>query len=362
MESYRADLARFVRFLAARKGTECTPIGEISRDDVRAYSRSLEDLSPRSRNRGLSALSSFFEWALEAEHVDASPMANIRRPKHSRTSRPCPTEQEMMAVREIVRSPMERVLFDLLAMAGLRRAEIVVLTIDCVDFERCRLRVVGKGNKERIVPLTTDTIEDLQSYLESREECSSSDPLLTNGNGAGLADKTIFNIVKRWVKAAGLEDKGYSPHSFRHFAATRLLNHGVPIHAVKVMMGHESIETTDVYAHTSVQELERALEEHVPGLGCEPAPRDTALQGNNGPVPPTPFVGTDGGCQPAQALALSYPPAPLLIVPLSNSQGMLLDGTPKHIRIDVKIDGGAVEARVTQEPLDGDEGNSEQQQ
>ena len=199
-------------------------------------------------------------------------------------------------------------------------------------------------------------MKDIAAFLEVRGRCSSSGPLFANADGTKMNDKTIFNIVKRWSRKAGLQQKCYSPHSFRHFAATRLLDHGVPIHSVKAMLGHESIETTDIYAHTSMRALEKALADKVPELGSERRAQGSDSQASAGPpAEPAPTTAIGDGDASAGMQAFPQLQVPFLVVPLGNGQGMSFDGASKHVRIDVKINGGAVETRVTEEPLDGEE-------
>ena len=265
--AYGRDVAEF---LAA---AEMKPRA-VRPDDVGRYlAARAADLSKRSQARLLSALRSFFDWLiLEGERKD-NPCDRVDAPKLGRYLPAVLSVEEVAAIIDSVdtaagdwRALRDRAILEILYGCGLRVSEACGLLISHVYLDEGFVRVVGKGNKERLVPLGEMAADAFARYLDARPSAAESafdDVAFLNKNGRPLSRVAIFNLVKNQALIAGV-NKEISPHTFRHSFATHLIEHGADLRVVQEMLGHESILTTEIYTHIDAATWQRSILEHHP--------------------------------------------------------------------------------------------------
>lgn len=255
IDSYLRDVRNFGDFIMRRYSlAPC----DVEQQQVEEYMEQLYELSLCSSTaaRMLSSVKSFYEFMLVAREMDLSPAEMVSPPSLSRHLPDLLTVEQIDSIIEAVDSATtkglrDRALLELLYSCGLRASEAVGLRLSDLFFDAGYLRVVGKGDKQRLVPLSGVARRRIELYLERRGgEGSSVETLFLNNRGAGLTRVMLFTIVRRATAAAGVEQR-VSPHTFRHSFATHLLEGGASIREVQEMLGHESITTTEIYTHVS---------------------------------------------------------------------------------------------------------------
>ncbi|MBQ9661046.1 MAG: tyrosine recombinase XerD [Bacteroidales bacterium] len=228
-------------------------------------------LGKRSQARLLSSLRSFFDWLiLEGERPD-NPCDRIDAPKLGRYLPDVLSVGEVSAILESVagsdwRALRDRAILEILYGCGLRVSEACGLLISHVYLQEGFLRVVGKGDKERLVPLGEMAADAFRRYLEARPQAAEpafDDVAFLNKNGRPLSRVAVFNLVKQQALAAGV-NKEISPHTFRHSFATHLIENGADLRVVQEMLGHESILSTEIYTHIDTATWQRSILEHHP--------------------------------------------------------------------------------------------------
>ena len=260
--SYVSDLEFF--FEALDPGS----LEGISTSDIENYLSGMvsSGQSSRSEARALSALRSFFNWAVAERLVKFNPCDGIPTPKLGRYLPSVLSVEEVFAIIESVdlRKPSglrDRAILEVLYGCGLRVSEAVSLKISCIYFQEGFVSIVGKGNKQRLVPLGGAAAEAISNYLLERPEPFSSeysDILFLNKFGKSLSRVAVFNLVKNQAMAAGV-NKEISPHTFRHSFATHLIENGADLRVVQEMLGHESILTTEIYTHIDTASWQRNI-------------------------------------------------------------------------------------------------------
>jgi integrase/recombinase XerD len=244
----------------------------ISREDVLGYLADVQasGLSKRSQARLVSALRSFFKWTvLEGERKE-NPCDGIETPKLGRYLPAVLSVEEVTAILESVDTSSatglrDRAILEMLYGCGLRVSEAVHLRISDIFFDEGFVRIIGKGDKQRIVPLGEVAADAVRAYLAGvpRSGGEESDFLFLNRAGKPLSRVSMFNLVKKQAMAAGIH-KEISPHTFRHSFATHLIENGADLRVVQEMLGHESILTTEIYTHVDTSLWQRTVLEHHP--------------------------------------------------------------------------------------------------
>jgi integrase/recombinase XerC len=264
VRSYGSDLAQ----LAASLDGEF----DLSPAKLRLYLRK-HGTSPVTRARKLSSLRSFVKFLKATGRIDHDPTESLEAPIRRR-SLPKALSQaqagEMLDQDPRSRFPLrDRAMLELMYSAGLRVSELVGTNVRDLDLRDQSVRVRGKGNKDRVALFGSTCLAALRDYMESeRTPPPHGDPLFTNAKGARLTSRTVNNVVKRWARQAGLPPD-VSPHTLRHSFATHLLDGGADLKSVQQLLGHESLATTQIYTHVSLERLRKTVDEAHPRGGEE---------------------------------------------------------------------------------------------
>ncbi len=282
VRAYLADLQDFRGHLASLDKLE--DITEIDQFHVRGFlADRFGKIKKVSVGRKLSALRSFFRFLLREDVVSSNPAASIRAPKKER---PLPRgltvdEIDRFFSRNEGMSLRDRAVFELLYSSGLRVGELTSLSMTDLDLDNGWVRVIGKGNKERYVPLGSKAIHAVREYVASRAAGNPdlsanliTGPLFLNSRGGPLGQRTIRRILKRYLDSAGVT-KDASPHGFRHSFATHLLQGGVDLRSIQELLGHSSLSTTQRYTRVDVAKLMEVYDKAHPRSGATSSGKST---------------------------------------------------------------------------------------
>ncbi|WP_086477242.1 MULTISPECIES: site-specific tyrosine recombinase XerD [Arenibacter] len=272
ISSYALDLEKLVQFLESRNINE-SPI-YISKSTLQRFIYELaQQVNPRSQARTISGLKSFFNYLVFEDYREDNPMELIESPKVGRKLPDTLSEEEinsLIAAIDLSKPEGERnrAILETLYGCGLRVSELLELRLSDLYFEEDFIKVVGKGDKERFVPISKINKKYINIYRKEVRvhmpiQKGSEDILFLNRRGHQLTRAMIFTIVKQLAHAIGLK-KTISPHTFRHSFATHLLKNGADLRAIQQMLGHESITTTEVYMHLDRVHLGDVMEKYHP--------------------------------------------------------------------------------------------------
>lgn len=260
--AYLRDLEQYRTYL--EKSYEITKIQKIERKHIETFLKSLhkKDLSSKSLSRKLTAIKGFHQFLLIENELDTNVAYDIESPKVDKTLPQVLSVQEVIKIIEAVKgtdplSIRNQALLELIYGSGLRVSELLDLKIADIHLLEGYVRVLGKGNKEREVPLGDMSVQALRLYLtKSRNQLTmnSIDYLFLNQDGKRLSRQGFFKILRKIAKAAGI-DRDVSPHTLRHSFATHLLEAGVDLRTLQELLGHEDIQTTQIYTHISQKHL-----------------------------------------------------------------------------------------------------------
>lgn len=273
-DGYRLDLEQFMRFLQESFGEPDPRL--LSTLQIRAFLTWLAEQPDCNRTlaRKMAALNSWFKYLKREGLRGDNPMQKIRRPKSEKKLPRFFSEEEMET---LIRIPdlsssygvRNRAIFELLYSCGLRLMELSGLELKDIDHRKGILKVWGKGNKQRIVPIGTPAMEAVQEYLKLRPSfCTeqSSNKLFLTRSGKDFDTKQLHIILMRYINLIARE-KGYSPHTIRHSFATHLLSRGADLRAIQELLGHANLSTTEVYTHVSLEDIKAAYEKGHPRSG-----------------------------------------------------------------------------------------------
>ena len=263
--AYRSDVAFFLE-------ASGVPADEITSDDIVAYLSTRTDYSKRSQARLLSSLKSFFNYLVAEKYIKENPCDAVDTPKIGRYLPEVLSVEEVDMIMESVplndtTGVRDRAILEVLYGCGLRVSEAVGLKISDIFVKEQFVRVTGKGDKQRLVPIGDEALEYVLKYLDMRPEPydkASEDVLFLNRFGRKLSRISVFNMVKRQAVLAGVQ-KEISPHTFRHSFATHLIENGADLRAVQEMLGHESVMTTEIYTHIDKSVWQDTVLAHHPG-------------------------------------------------------------------------------------------------
>jgi integrase/recombinase XerC len=262
VQSYQTDLEQF--FLFMETNFDSPEVNAISHLAIRQWFASMHSnqIKARSINRKISTLKSFFKYLLKQKIVAISPMAKIISPKNEKRLPTFVNENNMDTLLRHVEFPndfkgiTERLMIELLYQTGIRRSELIGLKIVNINLYESTIKVLGKGNKERIIPIVSDLLTLIKQYIIERNKLIVDEHglLLILENGKSVYEKYVYLVVKKYLGLSTTLDKR-SPHVLRHTFATHLLNGGADLNAVKELLGHANLMATQVYTHNSIDRL-----------------------------------------------------------------------------------------------------------
>ena len=259
VKAYTADIEGFYEFLRHRGVT----LRDASSSDISDYIISVSDyLSKRSQARLLSSLNSFFDYLVSEGEGKDNPSSAVDSPKLGKYLPVVLSVEEVRAILKAAPNERDRAILEVLYGCGLRVSEVCSLKISEVYLKDMFVKVMGKGSKERLVPMAPSTASAIMDYLSVRPESDAGweDVLFLNRFGRALSRVAVFKMVKSVALVAGV-DKNLSPHTFRHSFATHLVENGADLRVVQEMLGHESILTTEIYTHVDSTTWQREIKE-----------------------------------------------------------------------------------------------------
>ncbi len=271
LSAYRSDLALYARWLRETHGLGLLQAGAA---EVHAYLalRYSQHSKASSTARLVSALRRFYRLALRCGHLAVDPTVNLEPPRRNRELPRALTEAQVEALLEAPAlntrlGLRDRAMLEFLYATGLRVSELVGLRVLQVSEQTGVARVLGKGARERLVPLGEEALHHLRCYLSGARaqllQAGSSDVLFLTARGAGMTRQGFWYLIKRYALRAGI-DQAISPHTLRHAFATHLLNHGADLRVVQVLLGHADVTTTQIYTHVARDRLKRLHAQHHP--------------------------------------------------------------------------------------------------
>jgi integrase/recombinase XerC len=268
--SYQTDILSFFDFLEVQFGE--VRIQDITHGFVRSWLADLKEkgIASKSINRKISTLRSFFKYHLKTGGIETTPMGKVISPKSGKRLPVFIKEDETRKLMETLSQSTEdwktlnaKMLITLFYTTGMRLSELINLKEKQFDAGRSQIKVLGKGNKERVIPVGKEAVKNIEEYkrLKKKEfapkddfEAKMEDFLLVTEKGKKLYPKYAYLLVKEYLGQAGTLDKK-SPHVLRHTFATHLMNSGADLNAVKELLGHSSLASTQVYTHNSIEKL-----------------------------------------------------------------------------------------------------------
>ena len=262
INAYMGDVSGFFQFIQIDLNIES--VSEVNHHTIRKWLIYLNDShkSERTINRKLSSLKTYFKFLMKNEVVISNPLLKIQSLKVPERIVRDIKEDELTELFESnifsdnFEGIRDKAILTTFYLCGIRREELISLKISDVDFHNMQIKVLGKGNKERIIPVTYIYIQLIEEYLESRKEIAngSLDFLFITSKAQKLNSRLVYTIVNRYLsKVSGVEKK--SPHVLRHSFATHMLNKGADLNTIKELLGHSNLSATQIYTHASIENL-----------------------------------------------------------------------------------------------------------
>ena len=272
LQAYEKDIEQFTAFL--RHEYEVEDLTKVKHKQVRYWVISLINQSYKesSITRKLRSISSLYNFLQRKKSIERNPCIGIRVPKipHRLPSFVEAEKMDLLLEQNDLTQNFEQLrdqlILELLYATGMRRAELIGVTIDAIDYANQQLKVVGKGNKERILPIGGKIQNLIQKYLLYRQEAFpdiTSNILLLTNKGKKLYPKFVYNLVNKQLSSV-IINTHKSPHVLRHSFATNLLNNGADLYAVKELLGHSSLAATQIYTHNTIEKLKQAYQKAHP--------------------------------------------------------------------------------------------------
>ena len=266
--SYKKDLEDLLLFISETEGTE--DLKKVDKKIIRNFIVSLSEkkIQKRSINRKLSSLRSFYLYLLKIGEIQVSPLETIPSLKFYAEKQIPISEEEMENLGEVLESEsgnsLEKLIIETLYQTGMRKSELCNILLEQVDFSKSEIFVKGKGNKQRVVPVSENLLKRMQEYLAIRKPNEDSGIyFFVRENGKKLSEKFVYSVVNRYLSLITLKKKK-SPHILRHSFATHVLNNGAEISKVKKILGHSSLASTQVYTNGNIEQLKRVFNQAHP--------------------------------------------------------------------------------------------------
>jgi len=271
LDAYGNDLRSFASWLMHHRQETLLNVERALIQEYLAY-RHEQRHSPRSTARLLSSLRRFYAWLRREKKITEDPTALIDSPRLGRALPKSLSEAEVDALlaapdTQTIMGLRDRTMLEVLYASGLRVSELVNLKISQLNLQQGVIRVTGKGNKERLVPLGEEAVGWLEKYLHSgRTELikdNVANELFISNRKKAMTRQTFWHMIKRYAQLAGIKSS-LSPHTLRHAFATHLLNHGADLRVVQMLLGHSDLSTTQIYTHIAKQRLQELHHKHHP--------------------------------------------------------------------------------------------------
>ena len=274
LSAYRSDLTKFALFLAQQSELENpVQLSDFKKDTLNQYLATRYDrgLSGRSTSRFLSSLRSLCQYMLRQKIRDDDPVSLLQNPKLPQSLPKTLTESQVI---ELLNAPKidepiqlrDKAMLEVLYATGLRVTELVSLRLDQLSLQQGVVRVMGKGNKERLVPLGEDAVDWVAAFLKQGRNVllkSESDVVFPSKRGVAMTRQTFWHRIKLYSQVANIQSD-LSPHTLRHAFATHLLNNGADLRVVQMLLGHSDLSTTQIYTHVATERLQKLVAEHHP--------------------------------------------------------------------------------------------------
>lgn len=266
--SYKKDLEDLLLFISETEGTE--DLKKVDKKIIRNFIVSLSEkkIQKRSINRKLSSLRSFYLYLLKIGEIQVSPLETIPSLKFYAEKQIPISEEEMENLGEILEkesgNSLEKLIIETLYQTGMRKSELCNILLEQVDFSKSEIFVKGKGNKQRVVPISENLLKQMREYMVIRKPNEDSGIyFFVRENGKKLSEKFVYSVVNRYLSLITLKKKK-SPHILRHSFATHVLNNGAEISKVKKILGHSSLASTQVYTNGNIEQLKRVFNQAHP--------------------------------------------------------------------------------------------------
>lgn len=265
VNAYQKDIVSFQLFL--NKNHDACLLEEVNYPLIRSWIVELSDtkIAPSSINRKMASLKSFYKFLLKTKQIDSNPFVKHKSLKTPKQVQIPFSEKEINTLFELhfletdFDSIRNRLVVELLYATGMRRAELINLDIHAIDFYANTIKVLGKRNKERIIPLLTSTSDVIKLYLAKRKELliiNTPEKLILSKKGNKISETFVYRLINDYFSTISEKVKR-SPHVLRHSFATHLLNNGADLNSVKELLGHASLSSTQIYTHSSLSELKK---------------------------------------------------------------------------------------------------------
>lgn len=272
LSSYRTDLLKMSEFLYHKDAA--FSLNQFDQYQVHEYLGHRYDrgLSERSTARFLSSLRAFLSWCQENGLREDDPISLIQNPKLPKSLPKALTEKQvdaLLSAPQTDEDPVQlrdKAMLELLYASGLRVTELTSLHLNQISLQQGVIRVTGKGNKERLVPMGEDAIEWIERFMRQGRGLllkNNVDVLFPSSRGVQMTRQTFWHRIKYYAKKAGIK-ADLSPHTLRHAFATHLLNHGADLRVVQMLLGHSDLSTTQIYTHIATERLQKLVAQHHP--------------------------------------------------------------------------------------------------
>lgn len=263
INSYLSDIKEYQEF---KKGD----ILSSTKEDILAYLKTIKNLESTTISHKISSLKSFFKYYQKREKIKINPLANIKSPKIAKKLPTYLTLEEVSKLLDVeIKSPYDarnKAILELLYSSGIRISELCNMQTSNYDSYECIIRLIGKGSKERIIPLGDYAISVLEDYINNyrpKINKKNINSIFINNRGDAISRQFIFKVIKKECLKKGIR-KNVSPHTLRHTFATHLLQNGADLRIIQELLGHENISTTQIYTHVSNQELKNDYQKFFP--------------------------------------------------------------------------------------------------
>ncbi|TWP29676.1 integrase [Apibacter muscae] len=271
IKSYERDLLDLINYLLEIEGVE--DIKKVQTKHLRNFiiNLSKKHLSEKTINRKISTIRSYFKFLLKIELINENPVVHLKNIKSRKIAYLPYTENELLKLNQYLQTSLENsdnnhkkileyLIFRIFYETGIRRIELINIKTSQINFNNSSLKILGKRNKERIVPLSNQLLDLIYLFINKKYELgiSKTETLLTDMHGQILKERYVYNLIRNLLNQVTTKENK-SPHMLRHSFATHLLNNGANLNVIKDLLGHSSLAATQIYTHNSIEELKKSF-------------------------------------------------------------------------------------------------------